>query len=118
VAVTSPGKSMVAGASKGRGIGRDNFYCNVFFLFAVNFVIFSLRATILINVNLNLNSDNMDIFLNQLSQFYSNNTTTNSPLNYTQCDVFPHKMQIVLSPQSCDVTSPYVFERFGGHSSV
>jgi len=26
VAVTSPGKSMVAGASKGRGIGRGNFY--------------------------------------------------------------------------------------------
>jgi len=24
--VTSPGKSMVAGASKGRGIGRGNFY--------------------------------------------------------------------------------------------
>ena len=30
------------------------FYFNVFFLFAVNFVIFSLRATILINLNLNL----------------------------------------------------------------
>jgi len=29
------------------------FYFNVFFLFAVNFVIFSLRATILINLNLN-----------------------------------------------------------------
>jgi len=26
VAVTSPGKSMVASASKGRGIGRGNFY--------------------------------------------------------------------------------------------
>ena len=26
MAVTSPGKSMVAGASKGRGIGRGNFY--------------------------------------------------------------------------------------------
>jgi len=26
VAVTSPGKSMVAGAAKGRGIGRGNFY--------------------------------------------------------------------------------------------
>jgi len=29
VAVTSPGKSMVAAASKGRGIGRGNFYANV-----------------------------------------------------------------------------------------
>jgi len=32
--------------------------CNsilMFFLFAVNFVIFSLRATILLNLNLNLN---------------------------------------------------------------
>jgi len=29
VAVTSPGKSMVAGASKGRGIGRGNFYLPV-----------------------------------------------------------------------------------------
>jgi len=27
VAVTSPGKCMVAAASKGRGIGRGNFYC-------------------------------------------------------------------------------------------
>ena len=26
MAVTSPGKSMVAAASKGRGIGRGNFY--------------------------------------------------------------------------------------------
>jgi len=31
------------------------FYFNAFFLLAVNFVIFSLRATILINLNLNLN---------------------------------------------------------------
>jgi len=31
------------------------FCFNVFFLFAVNFVIFSLRATILLNLNLNLN---------------------------------------------------------------
>jgi len=30
------------------------FYFNVFFLFAANFVIFSLRATILLNLNLNL----------------------------------------------------------------
>ena len=30
------------------------FYFNVFFLFPVNFVIFSLRATILLNLNLNL----------------------------------------------------------------
>jgi len=30
------------------------FYFNAFFLLAVNFVIFSLRATILINLNLNL----------------------------------------------------------------
>jgi len=30
------------------------FYFNVFFLFAVNFVIFSLRATIPLNLNLNL----------------------------------------------------------------
>ena len=31
------------------------FYFNVFFLFALNFVIFSLRATILLNLNVNLN---------------------------------------------------------------
>jgi len=30
-------------------------YLNIFFCFSVNFVIFSLRATILINLNLNLN---------------------------------------------------------------
>ena len=30
VAVTSPGKSMVAAASKGRGIGRGNFYLKVY----------------------------------------------------------------------------------------
>ena len=30
------------------------FYFNVFFLFAVNFVIFSIRATILLNLNLNM----------------------------------------------------------------
>ena len=29
MAVTSPGKSMVAGASKGRGIGRGNFYLSL-----------------------------------------------------------------------------------------
>jgi len=31
-----------------------------------------------------------------------------SPLNYTQYDVLPHTIGIVLRPQSCDVTSPYV----------
>ena len=35
------------------------FYFNVFFLFAVNFVIFSLRATILLNLNLNLQTTDM-----------------------------------------------------------
>ena len=29
MAVTSPGKSMVAAASKGRGIGRGNFYTSL-----------------------------------------------------------------------------------------
>jgi len=32
------------------------FHFNVLFLFAVNFVIFSLRSTILLNLNLNLKS--------------------------------------------------------------
>ena len=32
VAVTSPGKSMVDGASKGRGIGRGNFYRGIVFV--------------------------------------------------------------------------------------
>jgi len=32
-----------------------------FFLFAVNFVIFSLRATILLNLNLNLNLQTTDM---------------------------------------------------------
>ena len=38
------------------------FYFNVFFLFVVNFAIFSLRATILINLNLN-ESENGNIVL-------------------------------------------------------
>ena len=34
------------------------FYFNVFFLFAINFVIFNLRATTLLNLNLNLKIKN------------------------------------------------------------
>jgi len=41
----------------------------------------------------------MDIFLNQLIPFYSNNATDLSPLNFTQYAVLPHSMEIVLWPQ-------------------
>ena len=50
----------------------------------------------------------MDIFLNQLIQFYSNNATNLRHLTTHSTTVLPHKMAIVLRPQICDVISPYV----------
>jgi len=45
----------------------------------------------------------MDISLNQLIQFNSNNATN---LHH---ELQPHKMAIVLRLQICDVISPYVY---------
>jgi len=50
----------------------------------------------------------MDIFLSQLIQFYSNKPTNLHHLTTNSMMVLPHKMAIVLRPQICDVTSPYV----------
>jgi len=50
----------------------------------------------------------MDIFLNQLIEFYSNNATNLHHLTTHSTTVLPHKMAIVLRPQICDVISPYV----------
>jgi len=47
----------------------------------------------------------MDIFVNQLIQFYSN--LTRQIFNSTQYDVLTYKMAIALRPQIRDVTSPY-----------
>jgi len=55
----------------------------------------------------------MDIFLNQLIQFYSNNATNVRHLTMHSMTVLPHKMAIVLRPQICDITSPYVYIRNG-----
>jgi len=41
----------------------------------------------------------MDIFLNQLIQFYSNNVTNLHHLTTHSTTVLPHKMVIVLRPQ-------------------
>jgi len=45
----------------------------------------------------------MDMFLNQIIQFYSSNEAN---LYVTQYDVLPHNIEIA---DNCDVTSPYVF---------
>jgi len=50
----------------------------------------------------------MDIFLNQLIQFYSNNATNLHHLTTHTTTVMTYKMAIVLRPQICDVISPYV----------
>jgi len=55
-----------------------------------------IRSDFSTRIDSNLNCDNMNIFLNQLIQFYSNNAIKSSPLNYTQYDMFPHKIEIVL----------------------
>jgi len=51
----------------------------------------------------------MDIFLNQLIQFYSNIATNLHHLTTHSTMVLPHKMAIAFRPQICDVTSPYVY---------
>jgi len=51
-------------------------------------------------------SDNTDIFLNQLIQFYSNNAFS-STLNCTQYAALPHSIEIVMWPQ-ITVTSPHI----------
>jgi len=50
----------------------------------------------------------MDIFLNQLIQFYLNNATNLriSSLNFTHYDMLPHNIEIT---DNCDVTSPCVY---------
>jgi len=48
----------------------------------------------------------MDIFLNQLIQFYSNNTTNLHHLTTHSTTVLPYEMAIVLQPQIYDVISP------------
>jgi len=52
----------------------------------------------------------MDSFLNQLIQFYENNVTNLHHLTTHSTTVLPHKMAVVLRPQICDVTSPYVYK--------
>jgi len=52
-------------------------------------------------------SDNTDIFLSQLIQFYSNSATNLHQLTTHSTTVLPHEMEIVLRPQISDVTSPY-----------
>jgi len=44
-------------------------------------------------------------------QFYSNNATNLHYLTTHSAMVLPHKMAILLRPQMCDVTSPYVLCR-------
>ena len=44
----------------------------------------------------------------KLIQFYSNNATHLHHLTRHSTTMLPHKMAIVLRPQICDVTSPYV----------
>ena len=52
-------------------------------------------------------SDNTDIFLNQLIQFYSNNARNlQHSTNFTQYAVLPHNIE---TTDYCDVTSPYVY---------
>jgi len=51
----------------------------------------------------------MDIFLNQLTQFYLNNATNLRHLTTHSTTVLTYKMAIVLRPEICDVISPYVF---------
>ena len=51
----------------------------------------------------------MDIYLNQLIQFYSNNVPNLHHLTTQSTTVLPNKMAIVLRPQICDVTSPYIY---------
>jgi len=53
-------------------------------------------------------SDNTDIFLNQLIQFYSNNATNLRHLTTYSTTVLTYKMAIVLQPQICDVISSYM----------
>jgi len=50
----------------------------------------------------------MDIFLNQLIQFHSNNATNLHHLTSHSTSELTYKMAIVLRPQICAVTSPYV----------
>jgi len=50
----------------------------------------------------------MNIFLNQLIQFYSNNATNLHQLATHSTTVLPHKIEIVLQPQIRDIISPYV----------
>jgi len=51
----------------------------------------------------------MDIFLNQLTQLYSNNATNLHQLTTHSTTALPHKMAIVLRTHICDVISPYVY---------
>jgi len=52
----------------------------------------------------------MDIFLNQLIQFYSNNATNLRHLTTHSTTVLTYKMAIVLRQQMYDVISPYVYK--------
>jgi len=53
----------------------------------------------------------MDIFLNQLIQFHSNNATNLHHLTTHSTTVLTYKMAIILWPQICDVISPYVLTK-------
>jgi len=46
-----------------------------------------------------------------VTQLYSNNVTNLHHLTTHITTVLPHKMEIVLRPQICDVTSPNVYQR-------
>jgi len=51
----------------------------------------------------------MDIFLDQLIQFYSNNAINLHHLTTHSTTVLTNKMAIVLRQQICDVISPYLY---------
>ena len=51
----------------------------------------------------------MDIFLDKLIQFYSNNAINLHHLTTHSTTVLTYKMAIVLRPQVCDVISPYIY---------
>jgi len=60
----------------------------------------------------------MDIFLNQLIQFYSHNATNLHHFTTHSTTVLTYKMAIVLRPQICDVISPYVYQmKASGHKT-
>jgi len=56
----------------------------------------------------------MGIFLNQLIQFYLNNTINIRHLTQRIMSCYTHKMAIASWPYLCDVISPYAYSRSCG----